>query len=80
MTKYYKIAGHDEIHHGYHYVDGLNTLDKPFEDKGSCAAGGLYFTTGEYIHKFYHYGCNLCQIYLPIGHPDFKMIQDPAGG
>ena len=63
--KYYKVTNYDETHHGYIYKDGMNLLDKPFEETGSCVKGGLYFTTIKHINKFYDYGCYLREILLP---------------
>ena len=77
MTKYFKVTNYNEIHHGYVYKDGLNILDKPFEDKGSCVIGGLYFTTLDHIEKYYIFGCYLREIILPIDNPHFKMVMDP---
>lgn len=76
LVSYFKITNLREVHNGYVYTDGLNILDKPFEEVGSCVPGGLYFTTIDHIHKFYHYGCNLREISLPKNLPDFKMVPD----
>ena len=92
---YFKITNEYEIHNGFVYKDGLNILTEEFNDdpQASCVAGGFYFTTKEFIHDFYHYGCYLRVIELPIGdlvaesqvdrmersNPDFKMIKDPQG-
>ena len=65
MQTYYKITNETECHNGYQYVDGLNILDKIFEQNGSCVKGGLYFTTIDHIIKFLHYGINLRVITLP---------------
>ena len=70
-TKYYKITNHLEKHHGYQYQDGLNILDKPFEEEGKCVPGGLYFTTIEHIPNFYSYGVYLREIFLPQDDPEF---------
>ena len=76
---YVKVTNERENHNGYQYQDGLNILDKPFEAQGSCAPGGLYFTTIENIHKFYNYGINIRIVKMPINHPDFKVVRDPSG-
>lgn len=76
MTKYFKVTNDKEIHNGYVYKDGLNILDKPFQEIGSCVEGGLYFTTAKHIHKFYSYGIYLREITLPETDPDFKMVKD----
>jgi len=76
MVKYFKITSHDECHHGYQYQNGLNVLDKPFAEEGSCVPGGLYFTTLEYLHEFYGYGVWIREIQIP---EDAKMVKDPGG-
>ncbi|AYV85138.1 MAG: repeat protein [Satyrvirus sp.] len=78
---YLKITNKNENHHGYQYIDGLNVLDKEFDNnpKNSCTGGGLYFTNKEFIHKFYDYGIYLRIVELPIDDPEFRMIKDPQG-
>lgn len=78
IDHYFKITNINETHFDHFYKDGLNILDKPFEEKGSCVKGGLYFTDKENIHKFYSYGI-LREIILPTKNPNFKMIKDPSG-
>ena len=77
--QYYKITNFEENHNGFQYKDGLNILDKPFEEKGSCVRNGLYFTTLEHIQKFYCYGVNLREVHLPVDDPEFRMVMDPDG-
>ena len=74
---FYKITNCREIHQDHVYKDGLNILNKPFDQKGSCTPGGLYFTTLEHIHKFYDYGCFLREITLPVENPEFRVVKDP---
>lgn len=78
-TIYYKVINHTKIHYDFVYKDGLNVLDRPFEDHGSCVPGGLYFTTINNITEFYGYGIYLYEVFLPTSDPDFKMVVDPAG-
>lgn len=66
-----------KAHNGYAYKLGLNLLNMPFQPKGSCVAGGFYFTTPDYISNFYGYGTHLADIKLPFNDTDFKMIRDP---
>ena len=79
--KYYKVTNKHENHHGFQYIDGLNILKGKFENDpdNSCGSGGFYFTTLEYIPKFYSYGTNIRQISLPESDPDFLMVKDPSG-
>jgi len=72
---YFKITNQDECHHGYQYKTGLNILDKPFESKGSCVSGGLYFTTLVHLHHFYDYGIWLREVTIP---EDARMVMDPS--
>ena len=51
--KYYKFTHTDENHNGFVYQDGLNVDTLPFAKKGSCCAGGLYFSDANNIHKFF---------------------------
>ncbi|XWV26720.1 ankyrin repeat protein [Tupanvirus soda lake] len=76
---FFKITNANENHHGYQYHDGLNVLDKPFQESGSCVPGGLYFTDVENIFKFLNYGIYLRKIELPLDDPDFRMVQDKDG-
>ena len=76
---FFKITNAKENHNGYQYTDGLNVLDKPFEEKGSCVAGGLYFSDVQNIFKYLDYGIYLRKIELPLNDPDFRMVQDESG-
>ena len=79
MTQYFKVISHDYIHYDHTYKLGLNILNKQFDETGSCATGGLYFTDLDNIWKFFDYGDNLAIVELPVTDPDFKMVRDPAG-
>ena len=73
---YYKITNQEECHRDFQYQTGLNVLDRPFQENGSCVAGGLYFTTLEHLHDFYQYGVWLRVVIIP---DDALMVKDPAG-
>jgi hypothetical protein len=75
---FFKITNADENHNGFQYVDGLNILDKEFEEEGSCVAGGLYFTDSDNILDFLDYGINLREIILPLNDPNFKCVKDQS--
>ncbi len=62
MVNYFKITNIDEIHNGYSYGDGLNLLPEILDETGT---NGLYFTTIEYIPKYYYIGTNLREITVP---------------
>ena len=78
--KYYKILNAEQIHNGYKFIDGLNIDPVKFNDdpRESCVAGGFYFTTKEYVHRYIEYGINIYEIVLPIDNVNFKMILDPS--
>lgn len=78
-TKYYKITNEYEKHYNFQCVDGLNILNKPFEENGTCVPGGLYFTDIMNIPEFYRFGVNLREVTLPFDDIDFKMVKDPGG-
>jgi ankyrin repeat protein len=75
---FFKITNTEENHNGFQYVDGLNILDKEFEEEGSCVPGGLYFTDVEHIFEFLDYGIHLREIILPFNDPNFKCVKDEA--
>jgi hypothetical protein len=75
---FFKITNAKENHNGFQYVDGLNILDKEFEENGHCVNGGLYFTDIEHIFDFLDYGIHLREIILPINDPNFKCVKDEA--
>jgi hypothetical protein len=66
MDIYYIITNKDETYKGYKYKDGLNIIEDNNE---------FYFTTSEFIHKFYDLGENLRVVKLPLDNPDFKMVK-----
>jgi hypothetical protein len=71
-----KITNENENHNGFQYVDGLNILDKPFQDQecGSCVPGGLYYTDKANLHYFYEYGVWIRIVSTP---EDAKVVEDP---
>lgn len=77
MAEFYKVTNGEETHYGFEYHDGLNELAEPFNDDPNflCGAGGLYFTDLKNINRFYSYGTNIREIFLPKNDPDFKMVQ-----
>jgi hypothetical protein len=78
-TTFVKVFRNDMTHHGFTYKPGeINYLDKPFEKEGVCSIGGLYFTTLEYIGRFFPYGDHIRIVTLPTDIKDFQMVQDPT--
>jgi len=78
---WYKILSHNGIHYNHQYTDGLNILKDEFNDNENdpCGGGGFYFTTLEHISNFYHFGCYLTEVFLPIDDADFKMVKSNHG-
>jgi hypothetical protein len=77
--KFYKITNEKETHKGFKYKTGLNIDTVPFEKEGSCVSGGLYFTTAENLHKFYHYGVYIRSVFIPWEDPGLQIVKDPDG-
>ena len=52
--KFQKCLNNELQHYGFSYKIGMNEDTKPFNASGSCQPGGLYFTTSEHLHDFFH--------------------------
>lgn len=61
---YYKITNRDELHGNMQYRDGLNINVEPFNPKGDCTDGGIYFAR-EDILAFLDCGIWLRKVTLP---------------
>lgn len=70
---YYKLLRQDLTHHGFKYQVGLNIDTIPFNPKGSCEPGGLYFTDKENLHEYFVYGTLIADIRIP---KDAQVYQD----
>jgi len=75
---YYKVTNKEENHHGYQYVNGLNTLPDEFITIpiNYCGKGGFYFVEKEFIHLYFEFGIFLREVFLPKLDLDFKMVVD----
>ena len=75
---YWKITNDEENHRGLQYKTGLIIDPKPFNDDPtlSCVLGGIYFTTKEYIHRFFWIGTNLRPVKIP---KDARVVLDLKG-
>jgi hypothetical protein len=71
-----KITNQEENHHGLQYHTGLVEDIIPFERKGTCVAGGIYFTTPQYICRFLSFGEWIRELTIP---KDAEMVKDPGG-
>lgn len=65
-NKMYKTLPEDRTCHNFTYKLGLNTDHIKFDPKGSCAPGGLYFTTRENLHSWAPLLRNIiCDVKIP---------------
>lgn len=76
---YYKITNKEENHHGLQYKTGIVKDLLPFNNnpKSSCAKGGMYFTTGELLPRFFRYGSNIRPVRVL---KESQVISDSKGG
>ena len=54
----------------------VNILQGPFNVKGSCVPGRLYFVKPKDIFSYLNYGVYLREVYLPVDDPAFRMVKD----
>ena len=71
---YYKITNEEEKHNNMQYKDGLNVDILPFNPKGDCEKGGIYFSR-EDILAFLNYGPWIRRVELP---KDAKVYENPG--
>ena len=78
VKKGYKVIRSDMKHHGFTYKKGLNVDSNPFDYKGSCVPGGLYFFTElKGLPDWLGYGNHLWEVEVP---EDSPCVPDPKGG
>jgi len=68
-----KITNLAENHNGMRYRDGLNVDILPFEAKGSCVPGGIYFADIRNICWFMSHGPWVREVRVPKGS---SMVKD----
>jgi len=75
---YWKVTNDKECHYGLQYRTGLVIDPVPFNNNPneSCVGGGIYFTTKEFVHRFFQIGTNLRPVKIP---KDARVILDPEG-
>jgi hypothetical protein len=56
MTQFYKLLAADLCHHDFTYKEGLNVDTVPFNPRGECAPGGLYYTEFWHLPRWYCHG------------------------
>jgi hypothetical protein len=77
MVQFYKLLAADLRHYDFIYHEGLNVDTMPFDPSGNCEPGGLYFTTFEYIPKWYsHHWPLIADVALP---DDARVYTEPCG-
>jgi hypothetical protein len=79
---YYQIKNEKDYNHGFQYKDGLNILDKEFDENESSSSpeGGLYFTEEKNIYKYLWYsGTIVREIRLPTNAKVIKLTSDISG-
>ena len=72
---YYKVTNHEEFHDGIKYKNGLNFLNREFQEKGTRVPGGLYFTTLKNIGLYMTDGYNIRIVLIP-NLPQVKIVRD----
>jgi hypothetical protein len=50
--KFYKLLRQDLTHYGFRYREGLNVDTEPFNPRGDCEPGGLYYTSDEHLEEW----------------------------
>ena len=73
---YYKITNEKEIHDNMQYKDGLNVDVLPWNPKGDCQKGGIYFASTD-ILAFLDYGCWIRKVEVPEGVEIYENPGDP---
>ena len=53
---FYKLTNKSEIHNGFQFKNGINKDTIPFNPRGSCRPGGIYFTEESKIGMWTEYG------------------------
>ena len=71
---FYKILNSKENHNGLQFKTGLNVDPVPFQKKGSCCPGGIYFARKDILAFLYH-GPWLRKVTVPT---DAEMVLDPG--
>ena len=71
---YYKVLNEKENHKGFQYHDGLNILDKEFDEADEpWLSDGMHFTDVGHLPLFFNYGDHIREIKIP---EDASMVRD----
>jgi hypothetical protein len=71
---FYKLTTQSENHNGFVFRDGTNTDTKPFDPKGSCQPGGIYFTDHASFNKWTSYGNKSMYWYRSVTVPYYAKV------
>ena len=76
---FYKWVDGKKQRRDFQYVLGLNILDKPFQQHGSCVEGGLYFCDFEYLCDHWDENDEFIVIlsYVILGNV-YPVVEDPT--
>ena len=73
---YYRVNNKEERQCGFQYRDGLNVLDKPFdENEKNWSSDGLHVVKEENIHKWLYFGIYIREVVFPKDDPEFKYVE-----
>lgn len=76
--RFFKLTNEHEIHHGFHYQNGMNIDILPFEWNGACCPGGLYFCEGnDILNNMDIYSRFIREIFIPSH--EVNILKDPSG-
>mgnify|MGYP003402889312 CR=1 FL=1 len=73
---YYKITNEIELHQNMQYQDGLNIDVLPFNPKGDCESGGIYFSSIDVL-AFLDYGPWIRRVIIPEGETVYENPDYP---
>lgn len=75
--KFYKLLRQDLTHYGFRYREGLNVDTEPFNPRGDCEPGGLYYTSDEHLEEWIGTNWSLiADVTLPS---DAQVYPGPCG-
>lgn len=75
--QFYKLLSSNLRHLGFQYKEGLNINTEEFIPGGSCEPGGLYYTSHQWIGRWFNRAWPLiADVTLP---PDARIYPEPCG-
>ena len=64
-TEFYKVLTKYCIHFDFQYKHGLNIDTLPFNPRGECSKGGLYFVSIHNLYMWLNLGCYIARVTIP---------------